>query len=212
MQHTKLYIIIDRSGSMTSRRLQIVHGFNDFIQKQRTISMTDGGCDVSSYFFSDAITVHYEDRPIKDIPMLSIEDYQPMGMTALRDAMGHVYKRIAGESDTIPTRRIVLILTDGEENSSILVSMDELEALRKEIANKTEIIYMGSNQDAIAIGKDVGATRNSSLNYDDDHLTNAMATVGNAVARARSDNQPVEFTDIEREISSGSAIPVMRGK
>lgn len=134
-----------------------------------------------------------------------MEDYQPTGMTALRDAMGHVYRRIAGETDTIPTRRIVLILTDGEENSSVSVSAEELEALRKKIADRTEIIYMGSNQDAMAVGRDVGATRDSSLDYDDDRLMNAMATVGDAVVRARSGSRPIEFTDIEREISSGSA-------
>lgn len=199
---TKIDIIIDKSGSMGSRKQQIVQGYNQFIQKQRILG---GECTVSTFFFSDEITVLFENQPISDTRDLARHEYEPDGMTALRDALGHVYERILNDDDH-DTRRIVFILTDGMENASQRVSPERLQELRHQVSTKAEIIYMGSNQDAIAVGENIGAPRGSSLNYDDDLLLDAMDSIGRALTRARTEGTAVEFTDVERLRSSGETV------
>ena len=200
---THLYIILDRSGSMTPRRREVVRGYNQFLETQKALG---DDCRVSVYFFSDTLTIHHEDRAITETPNLDLEEYHPCGMTALRDALGHVYARIADAPNDENLRRIILILTDGMENASKHVSKERLEELRGIVSNKAEIIYMGSNQDAIAVGDHVGATREASISYNDNHLLDAMDTLAIAVTRARTEGIDVRFTDMERMRSSGDTV------
>jgi len=208
-RHTKIYIVIDRSGSMIPRRRDVIDGYNQFLQKQKELQVPDETCDVSTYFFSDFVDTIKEDCDLCTITDLTITSYVPSGLTALLDATAHVYRRILKESDTRVVRRIVVILTDGQENASIETTTEQLEQLRNRVATKAEIIYMGSNQDAITNGAEVGATRGSSMGYDDDHLLDAMDSLGNAVARARSDptrHDTIHFTNVERSRSMGSNV------
>lgn len=202
--HTKIYILIDRSGSMTCRARQVMIGYNEFLRKQKALQLEGATCDVSTYFFSDTISIHQEDRPLGETLDLTIEQYQPDGMTALFDATAHIYRRILDEEDIDGLRRIVLILTDGMENASQEVTSGALETLRTAVSAKAEIIYMGSNQDATAVGEGVGATREASLNYNDENLLHAIDSAGNAITRVRTGATPtITFTEVERARSSG---------
>jgi len=194
---------------MIPRRHMVIDGYNQFLQKQKELQVPDETCDVSTYFFSDFVDTIQEDCDLSTITNLTITSYVPSGLTALLDATAHVYRRILKESDTSVVRRIVVILTDGQENASIETTTEQLEQLRNRVATKAEIIYMGSNQDAITNGAEVGATRGSSMGYDDDHLLDAMDSLGNAVARARTDpgrHDTIRFTDVERSRSVGSNV------
>jgi len=205
--HTKIYILIDRSGSMTCRAHQVVAGYNEFLRKQKALQLEGATCDVSTYFFSDAISIHQEDLPLGETIDLTIDQFQPGGMTALRDATAHIYRRILDEDEIDGMRRIVLILTDGMENASREVTTGALEALRTAVSTRAEIIYMGSNQDATAVGESVGSTRNASLNYNDENLLDAIDSAGDAITRVRTGATPtVAFTEVERARSSGDTV------
>jgi hypothetical protein len=103
-------------------------------------------------------------------------------------------------------KRILLVMTDGEENSSRM-SSQQLQALMEETKDKVEIVYMGSNQDAILNGQNYGARQSASLLYADDSLGEAMRATSGAVGRVLSGRtRTVEYTDLERGSSAGTTI------
>jgi hypothetical protein len=207
-QETDLYLVIDESGSMHAQKKTLVNSVHELLQKQKKVG---GACRVSLFFFNEEIREAYRHRSLEDVPMLTEDDYLPDCMTALRDAMGHVLDIISTESSSdMDQQKLVLlvVLTDGEENASMAVSSEELarklEALER---IKGQVVYVGSNQDAIMNGRYAGATRDSSLRYEDHYLTEAMDSLGNAVARCRSGaTDVIRFTDLERGRSSGSSV------
>ena len=204
-RHVKIYLLLDKSGSMRNRSLTVVQGYNQFLQSQKDLCVEGETCDVSTYFFSDTITTIHEDVPLSEIPSLTLLQYRPHGSTALRDAIASIYQKILDSRDAVATRRIVVILTDGGENASTKTSVEDLERLKSKVASRTEILYLGSNQDALTVGQEIGATGEASLNYNDENLLEAIESVGRAVSRGRSggDALNLRFTNIERAQSMG---------
>jgi von Willebrand factor type A domain len=200
-EETDIYFLVDESGSMEPRRKSLVSGINEVIQKQKKVG---GACRVSLFFFNEEVREAYRHKPLEEVPMLTEDDYSPDCMTALRDAMGYVLDAIATTTTSAPNRRrvLLLVLTDGEENASMAVSVRELRSKLDQFQG--QVSYMGSNQDAILHGRGVGASRGSSLEYADEFLGEALDSLGNAVARVRSgETEVVQFTDLERGRSSG---------
>jgi len=82
---------------------------------------------------------------------------------------------------------------------------DQLQALMEETKDKVEIVYMGSNQDAILNGQHYGARQGANLLYTDDSLGEAMRATSGAVGRVLSGRtRTVEYTDLERNFSAGT--------
>jgi hypothetical protein len=69
----------------------------------------------------------FDRLPIKSVPKLTQDDYLPSGMTPLYDAIGVTVGRL-GESP-VGDKVIVVIMTDGEENSSREWSHAQVKAL-----------------------------------------------------------------------------------
>ena len=197
-----LYLLLDESGSMHPRKNSLVGGFNELIQKQRRLN--PHGCRVSLFTFNEEVRQVYSLKPLSEVPLLTSDDYHPDCMTALRDAMSHVLGKIEEDFDVESGRTVLLVvMTDGEENASMAVSVTELKTA---LANfKGQITYMGSNQDAILNGRGMGVAAEASLTYDDENILEAIDSLGDAVGRIRSGvSSTIRFTDHERGRSSGS--------
>ena len=99
--------ILDRSGSMEACRDDTIGGFNAFLREQQA----EGGT-LTLILFDHEYSVSYTNKPISDVEPLTINTFVPRGATALLDAIG---KAIKNTQSNVPT---VVILTDGQENSS----------------------------------------------------------------------------------------------
>ena len=197
---SRIYVLVDESGSMLRKSAIVVNGFNEFIANQKAITVSNEECTVSTYFFNDVIKTVYEDVPIADVKQLEWYQYVATNSTALRDATCHVFNKVlekAADTDRI----IILILTDGQENSSKNTTPEQLQELQERVQEVAEIVYIGSNQDALANGQVIGATRDTTLSYVDDNLHEAISSMGSAVARARSGGERIAFTQLERSVS-----------
>merc|ERR1712226_1553278 len=84
------------------------------------------------------------------------ETYKPNGMTALLDAIGCTLEAYGEEMFNT-----LVILTDGEENSSKLYTNSQIKEVIEE--KKWEVEYLGANQDAFSVGRSMGITQN--LNF-----------------------------------------------
>src|SRR5262245_63093084 len=109
--------LLDRSGSMSAIRDDVIGGFNQFLREQQGRSgecrMTLVQFDTQAPFeiLADAARVH-------EVPPLDAGRYEPRSGTPLLDALGclldHAERRARGRDED----PVVVVFTDGEENSS----------------------------------------------------------------------------------------------
>ena len=78
---THVYVLLDRSGSMSAIADDTVGGFAAFVREQQSVP---GRCRLSLAQFDDVYDRVYAAVDIRDVPPL---DLQPRGTTALHDAM-----------------------------------------------------------------------------------------------------------------------------
>lgn len=199
-------LIVDESGSMEDRRQIVVNGINEFIQQQKADLREGATCFVSLFFFNNRIRNIFENKLLADVQGITLDEYQPLGTTALNDAFGKRLSRIQELPVEPNKKRILLVITDGEENSSQQFTTETLKVLIEKTKDRVEIVYMGSNQDAILNGAHYGASRESSLDYSDAFLEEALRVTTNAVGRIVSGrSNTIEYTQLERDISRGSS-------
>lgn len=154
----EIICIVDRSGSMGSIREDAAGGLNTFIQEQAELG--DANLTIVE-FDTTAETVC--DR----VKITEAEEYKlhPRGMTALLDAIGLV----VGDPDKYSTddgKTIVVIVTDGGENSSKEWSRDQIfKSIEERKEDGWEFLFLASNQDAISVGSSYGFAAEDSLSF-----------------------------------------------
>jgi len=156
----EIICVIDRSGSMASIQDDAIGGFNTFLEKQKNVL---GEATLTLIQFNTEYEVTHENKPIKDIPELDKNTFSPSGMTALLDAVGktidNVGRRLSNTpEDNRPTKVILAILTDGEENSSKEMTLSKVKGMIDHQRDKYgwEFIFLGANQDAFTEAAKIG--------------------------------------------------------
>lgn len=147
--------LLDRSGSMESCRADTIDGFNSFIEAQKPL----GGI-MTLVLFDHEVNVLYENTPIEKVKPLDLDTFVPRGGTALYDALGYVLKM------NLPRETIVIVLTDGDENSSHTYTSMHLKDLieNKQTNEGWSFVYLGANQDTIMSASRLGIR--TSLHYE----------------------------------------------
>ena len=202
---TRIYFLLDRSGSMQSIKSDIEGGFAAFVDEQRRAT---GECRATLAQFDDVYELVYADRPIADVPPL---DLQPRNMTALHDAMGRLITDAGQELAALPEAQrpgtvIVAIMTDGMENASKEWTGASIKALVSQQTNTWgwTFMYMGADQDAVEVGVSLGIARDHAVTYSRGKSREAMAMASGKIAdlraaRVAAPAAPMEaFTDEER--------------
>lgn len=193
--YTAIGVIIDRSGSMAHLEEDTIGGFNTFLKTQKELP---GEADMTLVLFDDKYEVIHDCKPLAEVPDLDSKTYFARGRTALLDAIGRTIKTMGArfaamdEADR-PCKVILTIITDGYENASREYTRDQVLALLKEHQEKYswEVLYFGANQDAIAVGRDIGVSASNSVNWrSDSHGTQDAYTMKSLrVATSRSANK-----------------------
>ena len=187
---TELVFILDASGSMAPLRADTIGGFNTMLGKQRD---AEGTAYVSTVMFSDSSRVVHDRKKLEEVPDLTENDYEPMGCTALYDAVGDAIKHIQNihkyaRSEDVPDKTLFVITTDGMENASRRYKAAEVKKLiSKQQEKGWEFIFLGANIDAAAAAADIGISEERAVNYKPSGVGTAMLfrAVGAAVSMNR---------------------------
>jgi len=170
---THIVALLDRSGSMQKVQGDTIGGFNTFVEEQKKVP---GEATLTLVQFSDKCETTYADVPLAHVAHLTPETYRPGGWTALNDALAKTITE-AGEKLSAkmeherPSKVIVLILTDGEENSSKLfvgpTGLTKLSAMVNHQKEKYswEFVFVGANINAFATADTYGIDRGHAINY-----------------------------------------------
>lgn len=161
MKKVNVIFVLDKSGSMESVIDATISGFNEYIgtlQKDTDIEYV-----FSLTLFDTSIQYPYRNINIKEVKPLDKDSYQPNGGTALYDA---VCRTLVGGAD-LSQKTLVVIMTDGEENSSKTYTQDHFKDM-VEMLKKTEhvsFVFLGANQNAWANAAKWGFTQQNVASY-----------------------------------------------
>jgi hypothetical protein len=214
-----IVVILDRSGSMRSIADATRENVNGFIADQKA---APGEALFHMVQFSDDVQTTCDFAPIKGVSPLSMQDYRPSGSTALLDAMGftitEIGRRLAAmPEEKRPGRVVVAVVTDGEENvSREYGGYDGRQRVFDMVRHQTDVyswqfLFLGANQDAIAVGTSFGFAPANSMTY------TASAAGMDVMFRSVSKNvmsyrecgdaASLSFTDEQRADNADPVIP-----
>lgn len=167
-----LVFILDKSGSMSGLQADTIGGFNSLIEKQKS---EEGEAIVTTVLFNDDYFLVHDKENIDKVKELTRKEYFPIGCTALLDAVGRTVSAVASDyemmnKEDIPERTLVVITTDGKENSSKEYSYFAVKSTlekAKELYN-FEYLFLGANIDSIEEASKFGIHRDNAVNYNCD--------------------------------------------
>ena len=204
---TKIWFLLDRSGSMQWLRDDVIGGFNGFIADRMadlsdTVTMTTVQFDGQ-----DPFEVIDDGRDIKEVSKLTRLTYQPRGATPLYDAVGKLIRRADDRIDNraeagLPAEdQLVFIFTDGLENDSRNFTRTEIFDLIKDRTDQDwTFVFMGANQDSYIEGQKVGLVDGNVQNYDatPQSVNMAFSSMSRATADYVGKSRPQRVSDKER--------------
>jgi uncharacterized protein YegL len=174
---TRILVVQDKSGSMGDRRKETISGFNEYLEGLQE-DKSDKAYLTLIQFDTSSKTV-YEAMPVDKVEPLSNRTYVPMGGTALLDAVGQgltSLERQMNEGD----RALVVIMTDGEENSSWNWSRSKVQSKISELEEEDRytFVFMGAGKNAWTGGDMLGLRRQQSVFYGESAHTHSLAYAG----------------------------------
>ena len=150
--------IIDSSGSMSGSESDVIGGFKKTIEEQKAVK--DGECIVTLYEFASDVQQVYLGKTLDKVEDL---DYGVGGMTRLYDGIGTAVDDIGkwlakmDESER-PSKNLIVIITDGGENSSTEYRLKDIKDRIKEQTEKYswDFIYLGNDLSDAKDANDIG--------------------------------------------------------
>lgn len=188
--YTATAIILDRSGSMSSIRSEVLKGLRKLASDHANLP---GSISFDLISFDD--TYSYELRGVSADEFGRKVDLNPGGSTALYDA---VVRGIAEfrthldqlDDDDYPEYIQVVVATDGQENASKVANgqmvADTVEYHAQNLG--WDFTFLGSNQDAILTGAKLGFEGKKSLTFGStaSGVQGATASLSDYLAQTRS--------------------------
>ena len=159
-----LYMLLDRSGSMSGWEQDVIGGFNTFIKEQQK---EKDDCSVTLVQFDGQAPyeVIIDAQDLSTVTELAPNVYRPRGNTPLLDALGRMIKNAEKSEAQQAEDVLVWVFTDGLENASREFTYEQIKALvaEKEKAGWT-FMFMGAGIDSYRAGR--------SLGFSDDNVSN----------------------------------------
>ncbi len=207
---TELVCIVDRSGSMSNTKEAAEEGFNSFIEAQKK---DPGETRLTLVQFNQQYEKMYDNLDIRSSSLRYV--LYPSGGTALYSAIKRTVREVgerlaSTHEDLRPSKVIVVIVTDGEENSSANSTWEPVMDY-KEIADiishqrdkySWQFVFLAANQDAMARASDIGIKRGSAMTFaaNDIGTRNSYQAAAQNVSRYKTMN----IADYEREVKTSA--------
>lgn len=162
MKQTHISFILDKSSSMQSVKEATISGFNEYVATLQQDKEVEYTFDLT--FFDTVVTKAAVNKPLNSLEPLTATSYNPNGNTALYDGVCETLLAREGKEGG---KWIVVIMTDGEENSSRKYSKEQFKDYVKllQATGVVTFVFMGANQDAWLTAKQFGFHQGNTVNY-----------------------------------------------
>lgn len=144
---THVGLVLDMSGSM-GRAVNDTKGSVENYLKRVKEELDEALLTFT--IFDTVFETWIDNKPLKEVkPNALLEKYSPRGATALYDAVANTIKKLKKNVDAYD-KAIVVIITDGEENSSVEYDRKKLNKLVNKLQKNGNwtFVYLGANVDA----------------------------------------------------------------
>lgn len=166
--HTHAYILLDRTGSMSNiwtEALGSVNAYVDALTRPADGAKPSGDDKVTLAVFDhhDGLKFDLLRRGVTAATWNKVTDDEasPRGMTPLFDAIARIVALAEGDA---PQRAVIVIMTDGEENSSREVTKDGAKAALDRVRAKGwEVVFLGADFGKFADAESVGVIRSKAM-------------------------------------------------
>jgi uncharacterized protein YegL len=184
---TEFVCVIDRSGSMSDIRDDAIGGFNTFLKEQQGMQ---GAAFLTMVQFDHEYITVYNGEPIENVKPLDHKSYVPRGMTSLYDAIGRAITTVRERYEkpgADPSRIMVVILTDGQENNSHEYNRAQITDMIKNCTDtlKWAFLYLSASTDAFIDGSCIGLGSGRTIGFT--HTQAGGQTAGVAYSMAAQD-------------------------
>lgn len=167
---TEIVLVVDKSGSMYSKRSTVITAINGFLDEQKQAA---GTAHVTLYTFNDTVQVMLPRCELKEAPALTPANYDPDGCTALLDAVGTAIDSTGKYLAAMPEEErpgtvIIGIMTDGYENASSDYTWQQIADRIKHQKEKYSwrFNFFGAGADTFDVAAKMNIDRKESVQWD----------------------------------------------
>lgn len=186
MKRILVSFIQDRSGSMATVWNETLNGFRTYIEQLQADQQKDGEVEYlfSLTTFDTRIDTPHIGTAIGQVKADALAEFGPRGSTALYDAVGKTLQAIDDRKSLTFDKAIVVVVTDGQENSSREWSKTALHAAIDERIKRGNwtFTYLGTQPETWDEAQSLGVGVGASANYDATNAQAVYATVASATA------------------------------
>ncbi len=171
---------------MAEKATDVRGGFNSYVD---TLCKDGHTYTLTAIPFDSAVRDPiFENVPLDGTVRLTTSNYVPGGNTALYDAISVIISRMLERTDVDKNhdRFTVIIMTDGEENSSRYTSKEQVARRIKELQDKGNwtFVYMGADQDAWSIASNIGIYQGNALQFNSKQMRGTFDRLATATSTA----------------------------
>lgn len=218
---TRIAIVLDASTSMQALTEKTINGLNDYLGDRKADQFKSGDDIKISLLAFTAVrewpqngmirdvykpTWLYRNAPVQDVTPVTTSQYKPNGNTPLYDAIKDVISEL-NKSACSHNRNFVVIITDGEENSSTATREEVLELISLKKNENWTFVYLGANQDSFKAAGGIGIAPSNIANYGVENTRQVYASMSN-VTRGYTSSKLMRSENVLKDSvdASGSLI------
>ncbi len=199
-----IYLLIDQSGSMITNWTETIGAVNSYIRGLIGNKNVKGLRINIAAFDSDADLRFTEIRRNVKAKLwadITDKDAEPRGMTPLYDAIGRLSAWV--DSDK-PQKAAVVIITDGQENSSREVTKATARAFLDKMRDKNfDVVFLGADFDAFGEAASVGTQAGQTLNMTAGSYRAAASSLSQRTTMYAETGAIADFSDDDRRVAKG---------
>lgn len=195
-----VYILLDRSGSMSTLWTEAIGSINGYVAKlPKSTKVHLAAFDSISH---DVV----RDVKAKDWVDVKVSELEPRGSTPLYDSCGKVMA-LAEEAGAKKT--MLVVMTDGYENCSREYRQDAIKAKVKSWEDrKWEVVFLGANFDSVdLVSGSVGVVQSKTINYASGNMLRGMEALAASTTAYSVTGASVNFSpELKAELSSKTIV------
>lgn len=196
---TDITIVLDASGSMSTDQENTRNAVNEFIHSQKQV---DGECRISLFTFDSGYGIDgahlrlkkvWDNINIREIKELARESYTPNGGTPLYDAVHSVVDSTGERLRRLPEHErpnqvLMVIMTDGGENTSRNKNVEQLKEKIQHQENKYSwnFIFLGADFNSQEVTSSFGLSAARSVNFTKGDMVSNYKGLSGAVKEYRT--------------------------
>jgi hypothetical protein len=205
MQNKTTYyqFILDASGSMSNCRHETLQNLNLHLKtiQNLQIEFPEQIFKVSLTLFNTRLSQKWQYKSPLDVSPLPLDDYNTEGSTALLDAIGtqihEIQHKFGDQMESDEATVVMVILTDGEENSSRFYDFPFISKTikRLEKTGKWTFTFLGTDIDAFHVGEMLSIKRENTMQFDKREMGRTFNHLNNSLKNYSYNKQMGQLND-----------------